>query len=35
MYANVVVGNSEKLLVDGGVNEKLEWIKNPAKYFII
>ena len=27
MYANVVVGNSEKSLVDNGVNEKSEWIR--------
>ena len=27
MHGNVVVANSEKSLVDSGVNEKSEWIK--------
>ena len=27
MHGNVVVGNSEKSLVNSGVNEKLEWRK--------
>ena len=33
MYANVVVGNSEKSLVNGGVNEKSEWIKKSSQIF--
>ena len=27
MYANAVVGNSEKSLVTNGVNKKSEWMK--------
>ena len=33
MYANVVVGNSEKSLVNDAVNEKSEWIKKSSQIF--
>ena len=33
MHENVVVGNSEKSLVNSGVNEKLEWTKTSNQMF--
>ena len=33
MYENVIVGNSEKLLVNSGVIEKLLWIKKSSQIF--
>ena len=33
MHANIVVGNSEKSLVNGGANEKSGWIKNNSAIY--